>query len=315
MSATNVDVIFIGGASRTGSTLLSLLLGSVPGHFAAGELRYLWLRGLQGDQLCGCGEPFHSCPFWREVVSTALGSFDGLDRDHYTRLWRDVATPLAVLRGLAPLPRDRARRRHEYLDALRRVLLSLDRVTGGQVIVDSSKYATDCLLLARLPGVRVHAIHLVRDARAVAYSWQRKKQRPEIHWRRQDMSLFSPWRSSFDWGTMNAAMEAVGRTVDRYELIRYEDLVCDPIGTLGRVLPSDLVGSVADVLGGRHVRGAGSHTVSGNPLRFERGPLRIDPDDEWISRIDPRDRRLVTALTWPLLLRYAYPLNAREATA
>ena len=40
-----VDVVFIGGASRTGSTLLSLLLGSLPGHFAAGEMRYLWLRG------------------------------------------------------------------------------------------------------------------------------------------------------------------------------------------------------------------------------------------------------------------------------
>ena len=55
-----VDVVFIGGASRTGSTLLSLLLGSLPGHFAAGEMRYLWLRGLQANQLCGCGEPLSS---------------------------------------------------------------------------------------------------------------------------------------------------------------------------------------------------------------------------------------------------------------
>ncbi len=49
---------------------------------------------------------------------------------------------------------------------------------GGLVIIDSSKYATDCLLLSQPPGVRVHAIHLVRDSRAVAYSWQRRKPRP-----------------------------------------------------------------------------------------------------------------------------------------
>ena len=42
----------------------------------------------------------------------------------------------------------------------------------------------------------------------------------------------------------------------------------------------------------------------GNPLRFEHGPLTIRPDDEWLTSIDPGDSRLVTALTWPLLMRY-----------
>ena len=113
----------------------------------------------------------------------ALGPIDELDPEHYLSLWRDVARPMPVLRsGVGLESADTRRQRHEYLDALQRVLHSVDRVTGGQVIVDSSKYATDCALLTRLPRVSVHAIHLVRDSRAVAYSWQRKKARPEIHW-------------------------------------------------------------------------------------------------------------------------------------
>ena len=303
-----VDVVFIGGASRTGSTLLSLLLGSLPGHFAAGEMRYLWLRGLQANQLCGCGEPFRSCPLWREVMTTALGPLDDLRPETYTALWKQTAGPLAVLRSLGPTSRGSALHRREYLDVLRRVYLALGRVTGGEVVVDSSKYATDCLLLSSLPGVRVHAIHLVRDSRAVAYSWRRKKQRPEIHWRDQDMMLMSPLRSSFDWSSMNAAMEYVGARVDRYDRIRYEDLVCDPVGTLVPIVPDGMGPALVEVLAGGHARGSTSHTVSGNPLRFEHGPLTIRPDDEWLTSIDPGDSRLVTALTWPLLMRYGYAI-------
>jgi hypothetical protein len=303
-----VDLIFIGGASRTGSTLLSSLLGSLPGHFPAGELRYVWLRGLRANQLCGCGQPFRSCPLWREVITTALGPIDEVDADAYARLWREAASPRAVLRSIGPESAARTRRRDEYLDAVRRVLLALDRATEGEVIVDSSKYATDCLLLSQLPGIRVHAIHLVRDSRAVAYSWQRRKLRPEIHWRQQEMSLFSPWRSSFDWASMNVVMELVGRQVDLYDRIRYEDLVDDPVTVLQQVLPDEPSDTIEKVVAAGAPM-AVEHTVSGNPLRFDRGPLTIHADVEWVTKLEPGDRRLVTALTWPLLLRYGYPLQ------
>ncbi len=108
---------------------------------------------------------------------------------------------------------------------------------------------------------------------------------------------------------MNVAMEIFRSRVDRYEMIRYEDPVCDPMGTLEAVLPGGLAVSVADVLAGRHIRGAVSYTVSGNPLRFERGPLTIQPDVEWITKLDRMDRGIVTGLTWPLLLRHGYPLD------
>jgi hypothetical protein len=126
------------------------------------------------------------------------------------------------------------------------------------------------------------------------------------------MSVFSPGRSSFDWASMNAAMEAVARRVDRYERIRYEDLVCDPVGTLGPVLPGDSLRSLRAVLADGQVAVETAHTVSGNPLRFSRGPMTIRPDVEWRSRIDPSDRRLVTALTTPWLLHYGYPLSKPE---
>ena len=40
--------------------------------------------------------------------------------------------------------------------------------------------------------------------------------------------------------------------------------------------------------------------------RGESRRLELAPDDEWKTRMRRGDHRLVTALTWPLLLRYRY---------
>ena len=49
-------VVSIVGPGRSGTTLLGEILGEVPGVFDAGELRWLWRRGLGEDRRCGCGE-------------------------------------------------------------------------------------------------------------------------------------------------------------------------------------------------------------------------------------------------------------------
>ena len=51
--------------------------------------------------------------------------------------------------------------------------------------------------------------------------------------------------------------------------------------------------------------------VAGNPLRFHRGEVPIRPDVEWRSRLGPAPRWVVTGLTWPLLVRYGFPLALR----
>jgi hypothetical protein len=50
--------------------------------------------------------------------------------------------------------------------------------------------------------------------------------------------------------------------------------------------------------------------VSGNPNRFETGTVQLRPDSEWMHGLHRIHRALVTAVTWPLLLRYRYPLRA-----
>ena len=61
-------VLFLAGSGRSGSTLVTTALGQVDGFFAAGELRYLWQRGLVDNRPCGCGRPFRECPVWTAIL-------------------------------------------------------------------------------------------------------------------------------------------------------------------------------------------------------------------------------------------------------
>src|SRR5438876_950187 len=64
-------VLFVAGTGRSGSTVVSNLIGSVPGAVSVGELRYLWERGVGEKALCGCGAVFPDCPFWARVLNRA----------------------------------------------------------------------------------------------------------------------------------------------------------------------------------------------------------------------------------------------------
>ena len=59
-----------------GPRLLERALGELPGVLSIGETVHLWDRGLRDNELCGCGQPFSSCPFWRSVGDVAFGGWD-----------------------------------------------------------------------------------------------------------------------------------------------------------------------------------------------------------------------------------------------
>jgi hypothetical protein len=303
---TPVKVAFVSSWSRSGSTLLDLLLGSLPGFWSAGEIRYLWDRGLKEDQLCGCGRTFCACPVWSEVLERAFGGRRSFDADQALRA-RRRASRTAPWRLLAPGNGVGAHASGRYPSVLARIYPALREVTGARVLVDSSKYASHGLALAAVPEIELHVVHLVRDARAVAWSWQRVKPMPEVHWTKARMPRKSPSRSAVFWALENLAIARLAGRARSYTLLRYEDLVHDPSRALERVLsamgePREIAGA----LRGRRVDLKENHTVAGNPIRFTRGLLEIRADAEWQARMPVRQRAVVTGLTWPLLWRYGF---------
>src|SRR3954471_11974980 len=101
-------VLYVAGTGRSGSTLLARILDRADGVFAAGEVRYLWQRGLVEDRLCGCGERFTECPFWSDVLERAFGAQGPVDARRVMAEQRAVTrlrhVPRLLTRSLAGVP-------------------------------------------------------------------------------------------------------------------------------------------------------------------------------------------------------------------
>src|SRR5207244_1463546 len=74
--------------------------GQVPGVFAAGELRDVWLRGIIEDRLCGCGNTFRTCETWRAIGEAAFGGWEALDVEEVASLRRRLDRPWMIPRIL-----------------------------------------------------------------------------------------------------------------------------------------------------------------------------------------------------------------------
>jgi len=303
-----VKVLYVVGLGRSGSTILSNSLGQVPGFFSGGELNFIWRHNVIENRLCGCGRPFRECPVWTKVMDEAFGGMDGVDPREMMRLQnlgtRTRHIPMMLTEGGR---RSLAERLEKLLITYGRLYEAIGTVTGSRVVVDSSKEPAHGFAMSMVPGVDLYALHLVRDPRAAAYSWSKKKPQPDTD-TREHMVRFSPTKSSALWDSWNVSAETLWRrTPERYLRLRYEDFVSSPRESFEKIL--HLVGepdAEPPLVGEREVKLGVSHTVSGNPNRFETGAVELRTDREWISKMNPRDKALVTALTFPLLKHYGY---------
>jgi hypothetical protein len=312
----DLPVIFISGKGRSGSTMLAMVLGEMDGITNGGELRFVWRRGIEENRRCGCGRPFADCPMWSDAMAR-VGLGDGVDVGQvvtaHDRLFRWSMVPRFILGRTAVRHADDV---DVWASAAGRLYQSLAEATGASAIVDSSKWPADPAMLGLVPGIRPVVVQLVRDPRAVAWSWQRTREQydqAEV----REMDRFGPVHSSVSWVARNLVVGGVTRRwAVPHVLLRYEDVVADPAAAVRRIAAlAGLTVDTARVIEGRTVQRSVNHTVAGNPARFGEGPLVLTSDDEWREHLPASQRRVVTAITAPLLHHYGYRLRSDQSSS
>lgn len=303
-----VRVAYLVGPARSGSSVVTSLLGELPGAFAAAEMRLAW-HGWH-DRRCGCGAALADCPIWAPVLADAMHAIGADDPQEVVALQAQVTR----LRHLGRVVRAlRAERRGtalpESLQRYRRLLSTLYRgiaaTSGAQVIVDSSKAPAEAAILSTVQGVELHLVHVLRDPRAIAYSWQRAIQRGA-----PAQGQGSARASAANWMKVNLGAEALAIAVRpvTHSRLRYEDLVEHPRAALTRLAAR--LGCEPDLrFLDVHAARSSRHMVGGNALRFASKVERVRPDLEWREAMDRRAAMTVTAITAPLLPAYGYPLR------
>jgi hypothetical protein len=302
-----VRVIFIGGLGRSGTTLLERVLGEVPGICPLGEVVHLWRQDLCDDERCGCGRRFSTCEFWRKVGERAFGGWDNIDPVRILAL-RDAVERSRHIPRLAGrrLADPHAELVAEYATYYARVYRAAAQVGGARAVVDSSKHASLAYCLRWSDQIDLRVIHMVRDSRGVAYSWARTVDATAAG--ADEPSSYQPGRSAMLWNAHNAAFGLLRRRGVPVRRVRYERLLADPVATVRSIaefagLPDP--GPLPFLADGA-VRLRSCHAAGGNPMRFATGDLPLGRDDGWRSCLPSGPRRIVGALTAPLLTMYGY---------
>jgi hypothetical protein len=306
-TAASTQVAFIAATGRSGSTLVSRVLGSLPGVCSVGELCWLWTYGVLRNRPCGCGEEFWSCPFWSEVGRTAYGGWDNVDAAHANDLRRYLTANTRLPELLSTPTRRTATKLAEYSALLSPLYAAISLHSGAKVVVDNSKQAAVALLTRRTPGVQLSVIHLVRRSHGVAYSWTKHVARSDKGG--AEMRRRSPWRTAARWQLDNLLYETLGRTGSPRILLRYEDFVDAPRDSTLRLVDFLGLGLHSEDLpftSSSEVVLATDHSVWGNPMRLRAGPERLRPDEAWRRELPTGQRRLVSAVSLPALARYGY---------
>lgn len=279
-SDERTKVIYILSLGHSGSTLLDLMLGSHSRIESVGELAHF--RSFVSEdsdipaerRFCTCGEPFIGCPYWARVREDLASTF-GTDQ-----ISLSSADPRVFGERNAV------------------ALKSILDVSGKRIICDSSKTRSRLELLIASRRFDVHVVHLVRDSRAVAFSYIRKGQNPykiAAFW--QKTNVYQRIR----YGRM--------RNLGSYVVMRYEDLVQNPRGEIARALaPLRLEFEDGQLEFWRETH----HNVSGNRMRRkEKQNIRLDA--EYLRQLDQRAWMGCTALSLLGLKFFGY--DARRGAA
>ena len=318
---------YILAASHSGSTLLSMLLGSHPHIATIGEINLS--PKAMGDldcYRCSCGRFIQECDFWRKVkqgmmrrgfvfdlaqAGTDYRAVDSLYaqrllgpmlRGKYLERFRDVAL------GFSPTWRKQLPEIHKRNAALASTVMEL---SGATVMVDSSKIGLRLKYLLRSPELDVKVVRLIRDGRAVALTYMDPAGFADAkdHALRGGGSGFrererlSMSQAAYQWRRCNEEAENVLRCLDksRWVEVRYEELCKDTDGTLGRLFECLGLDPNRRI---RDFRKAENHVV-GNGMRLDT-TSRIRLDERWKSVLTEHDLQVFEHVAGKMNGRYGY---------
>jgi hypothetical protein len=301
-----VDVVYIGGYGRSGSTLLDLLIGNSREVVSAGELAHVFEAWARVGKDCSCGKSVDECDFWRKVreeFELQVGGKRNVDAHAMLANQLSIESQRGFLSLLSGITSKRIQA--EYRNNQNALFQALQKAGSKSLVLDSSKSARLCAgrayALWKVGGLRVKVIHLVRDGRAVIWSVM-KGSNQKMERGDRDVGLTFPlWRAMYGWLTANVFVAFQKRLLPCGSVMKvlYEDLTRNPERELTRLaefLRIDLSEVISGLRAGHAFKG--SHTISGNRLRHS-GIKELSEDKEWQDRLPLHAHVFYWALCWP----------------
>jgi len=149
-------IIYIGGAGRSGSTILDITLGNMDDCFSLGELIFFVENGIIGDEYCSCGSKVKDCLLWSKIFDK-WNSKRILNNEIFVKTQYDLLRNKRFLINIFSKPKFYG----EYLHDLQVLYESIFDTSNKNILIDSSKNGNYIKILKKI-GFELEIIHLKR---------------------------------------------------------------------------------------------------------------------------------------------------------
>lgn len=297
-------LVYLAGASHSGTTLTAMLLGAHPELCSVGELKAINL-GAKNSYLCSCKALAIECGFWKGVSEKMAKRGQHFNISNAEMDIRSAATPY-MLRLLKPLVRP------PFMELIRDCLLFLSPTwrkqlsklqqrnedyvcaiaeqAGVETVIDSSKIGIRLKYLLKNKNLDIKVIWLVRDGRGVSLAYKNPSEFADAkktklrgggagETQEQGRSIEI---GANEWVRCNQETEAVLATMAKESWIQvhYEDVCNNPVQTLDKILGFIGVNPAKKRLDFKSVE----HHVVGNGMRLDDSEV-IKLDERWKEQL------------------------------
>jgi len=290
-----VDILYILGAGRSGSTALATLLGASDDICFLGEMHqfYKYLGDEQNQQT----PPFlRDSHFWYNVLTElpANHHHNALKLDRFNNEMEAHKKIPWIFLSLV-----HCKKENSYHQTQDQFFSIVSQRSSSSYLLDSSKYIARFLRLRRLAGFRVKGLYLVRDIRGVIWSFQKNVQTSN-----------PPLRTILYYCLINLWGEIVYRTspTGSIKKVRYEDLMADPVSTIleiGTFTNADIAATIEKLERGETFNMP--TVIGGNRITTEQH-IRFRKDIEWMHKMPRWQQVLYFFISWPFQLINRYSI-------
>lgn len=292
-SKEKIKVLYIAGGGHSGSTILSLILGTSPEVHVAGEIKFFNEHKVLDhpmwnyiENVCMCREEANDCPFWQEVEVQTDGE---LDIFHYLRFTGKVSALMKILWPFYHVKKTvQADDDYQLFRALFDVASKQEPAV--KYILDSSKSVTRLMHLCSHPQLDVKVIFLVRDGRAYVNSYAKAYQQGFFRWISQ-------------WVINNfITLRYLKKEKIDYYYLSYNALCLEPelhLTAIGEKFKIRVPDNYVDL-----AHNLEYHIRAGNPSRTSLNNFSgLELDEKWRHEM-PRSKRVVSSILLYLFNRW-----------
>jgi len=196
---------------------------------------------------------------------------------------------------------------NEFYENFLRAIFNHSR---AKFVVDASKSPIRLNYLLEVLSIEIHAIHIVRDPRAICWSKTKAYTRDVKNGIEKDLPSVPYWKTlkSIYMNMFLAKILKRKMPSDRFLRLRYEDIIDDTNHVLVQLesyLGVDFSETLAAIKSEAGLEQ--EHNVAGNRLRMKSN-IKLIHDDSWITDAPFLQRTLTTIMSLPLLLMLGYEI-------